>query len=360
MFPILTQNFGDPLAFDSETDNNQRIVMLFTPRVDSLSRGGLQGFVRFCDYYPPSYDQLVAGSNQAEIFYARLPKNSTELSEFRRDMKGTVIHEAKHITMAATRFASPDADVLEESWLEEGTAQIALELYARTRPQYAGVTWKSDATYLQSVYCDVRPTFPGRCNGAQYLMADPLFELYFYYRDNENKSFMSPGSQDINIYGSAWKFARWATDQYATSESDFLKSLVAEPHLTGVANVADKTHHSFEEMDGLFTLALLADDYPGAPQGASAKYTFPSWNIPDIFSGAAADFPSEFVGSPLRTHFVTFGDFAVSVPTLVGGSGSLFNLSGTQTGPQTFSVRAPGGGSVDPFTTLRLVILRVE
>jgi hypothetical protein len=270
MYPILTQNFGDILAYDSETDNNGHILMLFTPRVDSISAGGLQGFVSAFDFFPPATDPATACSNLAEIFYARVPKNAAELTNFRRDMKGTVIHESKHITANAVKFASPEADVLEESWLEEGTAQIALELYARTRPQYDGVTWKSDATYLQSVYCDVRPTFPGRCNGAQYLMADPLSELHDYYRANETKSYLSRASTDITIYGSAWKFARWATDQYATSESDFLKSIVAEPHLTGVENIVSKTHRPFSELSGWFTLALLADDYPSFSPPADA------------------------------------------------------------------------------------------
>ena len=360
MYPILTQNFGNILAYDSQTDNNGHIMMLFTPRVDSVSAGGLQGFVSACDMYKPTDGASVAGSNQAEIFYARVPKNASELTNFRRDMKGTVIHESKHITANAVKFASPEADVLEESWLEEGTAQIASELYARTRPQYDGVTWKSDATYLQSVYCDVRPTFPGRCNGAQFLMADHLSELHDYYRANETKSYLSRASADITVYGSGWKFARWATDQYATSESDFLKSIVAEPHLTGVANIVDKTHHPFLELSGWFTLALLADDYPNFSPPADAKYTFPSWNIPDIFQGFATDFPSFFVASPLNTHFITFGSFDVTVGTLAGGSGSLFSLDGTQSGAQAVALRASGGGLLDQSTPLRIVFLRVQ
>jgi Big-like domain-containing protein/IPT/TIG domain-containing protein len=360
MYPILTQNFGDPLAYDAQTDNNGRILMFFTPRVDSISAGGLQGFVSACDLFPPSADPLVAGSNQAEIFYARVPKNATQLTDFRRDMKGTVIHESKHITANAEKFASPLEAIPEESWLEEGTAQIATELYARTRPQYEGVTWKSNATYLQTVYCDVRPTFAGRCNGAQFLMADHMAELHDYYRANETKSYLSRASSDITIYGSAWKFARWATDQYGTSESAFLKSIVLETQLSGVANIEDKTHRPFAELSGWFTLALLADDYPGFTPPTDAKYTFPSWNIPDIFSGLAQDFPQSFFTAPLNTHFVTFGDFNVAVPAVAGGSGSLFTLYGTQSGAQAVGVRASGGGSPDPSTPLRIVFLRVQ
>jgi hypothetical protein len=360
MYSILTQNFGDPLAYDPQTDNNGRIVMLFTPRVDSVSTGGLQGFVSALDLFPPATDPATACSNLAEIFYARVPKNAAELANFRRDMKGTVIHESKHITAYAEKFASPLEAIPEESWLEEGTAQIATELYARTRPQYDGVTWKSNATYLQSVYCDVRPTFPGRCNGAQFLMADHMAELHDYYHANETKSYLSRASDDITIYGSAWKFARWATDQYGTSESAFLKSIVLETQLSGVANIEDKTHHSFSELSGWFTLALLADDFPGFTPPTDAKYTFPSWNIPDIFSGLANDFPQFFFSAPLNTHYVTFGDFKVDVPALAGGSGSLFALDGTQSGTQAVGVRTSSGALLDPSTPLRIVFLRVQ
>ena len=360
MYPILTQNFGNPLAYDAQTDDNDRILMLFTPRIDDISAGGLQGFVSSCDFFPPSASPIVAASNLAEIFYARVPTNATQLANFKRDMKGTVIHESKHITSFAEKFASPLDAVFEESWLEEGTAQIATELYARTRPQYDGVSWKSNATYEQTVYCDVRPTFPGRCNGAQFLMADHMAELHDYYRSNETKSYLSSARTDITIYGSAWKFARWATDQYGTSESAFLKSIVLETQLSGVANIVDKTHTPFAELSGWFTLALLADDYPGFTPPAGARHTFPSWNIPDIFSGLASDFPQYFFAAPLNTHFVTFGDFNVAVPAVAGGSGSLFALDGTQRGTQTVGVRASSGVLLDASTPLRIVFLRVQ
>ena len=164
----------------------------------------------------------------------------------------------------------------------------------------------------------------------------------------------------VTQFGSAWKFARWATDQYGTSESAFLKSIVLETQLSGVANIEDKTHRPFSELSGWFTLALLADDFPGFTPPADAKYTFPSWNIPDIFSGLGQDFPEFFFAAPLHTHYVTFGDFNVDIPEVAGGSGSLFVLDGTQSGTQAVGVRAYGGASLDPSTPLRIVFLRVQ
>ena len=369
MYPILTTNFGDPLKVDSQTDNNGRIIMLFTPQVNSRG-SGLQGFVSACDFFPPNDPQQpLPASNLAEVFYARVPTTATgsylnpsTLPGWRANMRGTIIHESKHITAYAEKLSDPNGETFEESWLEEGTAQMATEFYARTK--YTGASWKSNAPYATTVYCDFHPTAGGACNHGQFLMGDHFLEVYRYYQANETKSYLSPGSADITIYGSAWEFARWVTDQYATTEPGFLKPLISETHLTGLDNIENKTGHLYPELNGFFTLSLLADDYPGFTAPSGAKYTFPSWNVPDIMAGLASEHLT--VGgiavddpTPLNTHIVSFGSFDVTVPTLVGGSGSLFDLSGTQAGKQLLELRE-GSGTLAPETPLRLAILRVQ
>ena len=365
MYPIEVANFGDPLKADSETDNNGRLLMLFTPQVNDRG-AGLQGFVSACDLYPPT---TYPASNQAEIFYARVPTvatgsflNPSTLPGWRANIPGTIIHEVKHITADVEKLTNPAVTTLEESWLEEGTAQIATELYARTK--YTGASWKSNAEYAGTVHCDFHPTSGGACNHGLFLMGDHYLEMYFYYQANETKSYLSDAPDDITIYGSAWEFARWATDQYATSESAFLKAIVQEVNITGVANVESKTGHPYAELNGYFTLSLLADDYPGFSPPNGAKYTFPSWNNPDMFAGLASERVT--VGgtaiddpTPLNSHPVPFGSFDVLVSTLVGGSGSLFDMSGTQAGKQLLELRA-GASPLDPSTPLRLAILRVQ
>ena len=363
MYQILTQNFGDPLKLDSETDNNGRVLMLFTPQVNAR---GLLGFVVACDFFPPAD---LPSSNQAEIFYASVPETQTgsflnprTLPGWRAWIRGTTIHESKHLTAYAEKLSDPTAETLEESWLEEGTAQLAIELYARTK--YPGVSWKSNASYENTVHCDFHPTAGGACNHGQFLMGDHFLEVYFYYQANETKSYLSPGRVDGTIYGSAWEFARWVTDQYGATEGGLLKSIVSETHITGVENVENKTGHLYPELNGYFTLSLLADDYPGFSAPNGAKYSFPSWNVPDIFAGIATerltaggtmiDDPT-----PLITHAVSFGSFDVLVPALAGGSGSLFDLTGAQSGKQLVELRA-GAAPLPASSPLRLAILRVQ
>jgi hypothetical protein len=195
-------------------------------------------------------------------------------------------------------------------------------------------------------------------------MGDHYLQLYFYDQANETKSYLSSGRADATIYGSAWEFARWVTDQYGTTEGGFLKSIVSETHITGVANVESKTGHLYPELNGYFTLSLLADDYPGFSAPNDAKYTFPSWNGPDIMAGLASEGLRAGTTNindptPLITHVVTFGSFDVQVPALAGGSGSLFDLSGTQSGRQLIELR-DGANALSPSSPVRLAIVRVQ
>ncbi|MDQ3950268.1 MAG: Ig-like domain-containing protein, partial [Gemmatimonadota bacterium] len=366
MHQTLLNYFGDPIAYDTATDKNQRIVMLFARAVNQFEPGIL-GFASACDLFPPSIDPRVAASNQAEIFYARVPtsngadpSNSNTRVGWMRAMRPTLIHEAKHITSFAVRFADPNPAELEESWLEEATAMVAMELYARAT-YYAGkATWKGNATYQPTVYCDVRPN-SSQCGDQPKLMVDHFALLYRYHRGVETKSFVNSPNIDVDVYGSGWSFARWAADQYAADEAAFFKALTSEIRLTGIANIEARTGQSFADLHPNFMMALYADDLPGFTPPAGARFTMPSWNMRDIFAGLSTDFPQVFPQTvPLSVRSVSFGSFTADVGTLLGGGAAYVELSGTPTPPQVLDLRAPGGSALPAESTLRLAILRVQ
>jgi len=354
MFPILTANFGNPLAFDASTDNNGKILMLFTSLVNNRS-AGLLGFVTICDFLPAS---TYAASNQAEIFYARVPTtrdatnrfNFNQLNGWRGFMKGTVIHEAKHIVSYAERMATPVETDMEDSWLEEGMAQVALELYAR---QVYGTTWKANTPYSSSVSRDIIAP------GAQFLMADPFIGVYDYLSDLSTLSYLT--TEDVTVYGSAWMFARWLTDQYATNEAAFLTSITQEYTRFGLDNLENKAGRPYAELQGNFALALAADDIAGLTPPSGARYTLPSWNLPSMFAGFASDLPTAgFTAAPLAMHTVDFGNFAETVTALRSGSASYFLIRGAQTKPQLLDLRGSGGLALPSTSPLRMAILRVQ
>jgi hypothetical protein len=360
MFPILTQYFGNPFAYDSALQKLGKITMLFTPVVNNAA-SNLLGFVSQCDMYPASSDAGLPASNNTELFYGRVPTAATgNISDvnsrpgWNSVIGGTLIHEAKHITTLAERFADPvGSEPTDELWFEEGTAQLAPEFYART-VYGASLTWKNDAVYANTVRNDFFAP------NAQYLMGDDFLFLYGYLAASEASSFMSPPAVDPNVHGSAWLFARWLLDQYSTQESDLLKPLIKDATMVGIQNITNKTGRTWEELDGYFTLALGADDYPGFTPPANARYMVPSWNLRSVYAGLNGDDPTDFVAWPLGTHPVSFGSWTTRVTTLLGGSGAIFDLSGTQTARQLLDLHSLSGAPLDPGHTLRMAIVRIQ
>ncbi|HEX7977488.1 MAG TPA: Ig-like domain-containing protein [Gemmatimonadaceae bacterium] len=350
-YPLLL-NFGDPLAYDSKTDGNGHIVILFTPRVNSQS-ANLLGFVTSCDLYPGQTDPSVAGSNEGEIFYARTVTDTSSTStslngrtEWLRQMPATMIHEAKHIISYAERL-SRGATVFEQTWLEEGTAQIASELLGRA---LHGNGWRGDAGYTPSLSCEALPTTAG-CAGA-LVMTNHFTFLSNYLRSFQSKSVLS-GAEDSDIYGSGWLFARWLTDTYGgTNEGAFLRSIVQASTLTGAANVEAATGKTFPQLLAQFSLMVAADDLPNV----TGPYVEPSWNLPDVLLGLTESGSQPPV--PLAWRQDAGGSFAVSSRGLKGGGAALVRLDAG--GTQLLDLRAAGSTPLTSASPIGLAVLRIQ
>jgi hypothetical protein len=371
MYPIVTANFGDPLAVDALTDANGKLVMLFSKRINDF--GGINGFVTTCDFFDPViYPQLLA-SNKAEIFYAVAPTSATmgfgsdpntlTRDEWRQTIRSTVIHEAKHLAMFAEFFADQSAITLEESWLEEGMAMHAEELYSRT---ITGATWKGNTGYgsgqSNHIWCEVRAAnsnFP-QCADRPYVMTSHFAFLAQYLADIENRTIVGgvPGNAgDASFYGSAWAFVRWMIDAYGANESTVLKAITLEGILTGAANLSARSGVPYETMMAQFHYALQYDDVAGITPTAPWQH-IASWSIAGIYGGFNVDFPQSFPATYLQDHRVTFGTFAVNINTLRGGTASHFEITGTQSAKQLLSLQAQNGGAPPP--ELRMTVFRVQ
>ena len=367
MWPILTQNFGSPLAMDQQLSRTGKIVMFFSPRINTMAGGAVSGFVVSCDFFPVSQ---APSSNVGEYFYAVMPTSGAAgisagtKDAWLRSIRSTIIHESKHLTAFGERFAR-NLD-FEELWLEEGTARHAEEQYARG---IYGVAWKGNTDYLHSVYCDVRPANPSapQCAGRPVLMLRHFDALYQYLQGPEQYAMIgrvAPG--DATFYATAWSMVRWAMDHYATTESAFLSAMVQGAQV-GVANLEARTGRSWEEMFGEWALTMYADDYPGVTF-ANPRVRFPTWNLRDEFRGLCVDFgPCQNSGNvqnvypleyPLVPRPLSFGNFADTVNFLNAATFTMRSLNGTQLVPQLLEVRGIGVG--DPPPQLRIAILRVQ
>jgi hypothetical protein len=368
MHPVVLDYFGDPLVLDSQLDDNGRIFMLFSKRVNDLELG-VAGFVFSGDFFTGSQ---CAASNRREIFYGRVPTvagsgyASGTPGYWAWSMRSTVIHEVKHITSYAHKFAvaAGGAPNYEAQWLEEGSARLAEELYIR---RLMGYGQGDNTQYEQSIYCEVRVgvNWPD-CDPFPYVMGRHFHAINSYYKATELLSPIGKANdEDWTYYGSGWLLLRWALDHSATTEAAFITALVDEPDLAGVQNLAARTGRSFRDMLADFSLAMAADDHPDGMTPARPELTFPSWDTRDIFDGLFQDYgddDSAFAANyespwPLTPRVLAAGDFAVEVPALAGGSASIFQLEET-TGPQLLELLSATGGTAP--ANLGLAIVRVN
>ncbi len=368
--------FGDPLVVDSALDNNGRMIALFSPRVNNYQVNGISnqvlGFVTLCDFFPrvpitlPDNTTVPAcpSSNEGEAFYALVPDPNAgwSIGLWRRLMRGTLIHEAKHIASYAWRYYY-DASVLEDTWLEEATAQEASEIWARSIYQRGQ---KTDIGWADGPLCDYAPAGGGCPDPAEGILHHFGF-LYDHYKSLESKSILDDpfGPIDPVIYGSSWSFIRYVTDTYGASEPAFLGAITRVQNDHGVPNVVSKSGKPFSELLGMFSLASTADNYPGATI-TDPKLRLPSWNSRDLFQNMSAKlfdsgtqvYPLVW---PLAVRNVSFGNFSTAqaeVSNLRGGGWAAWELSGTQTGPQALAIRSSTGGAAPPL--IGMTIVRIQ
>ena len=361
MWPILTANFGNPLAADAQLSNTGKIIMVFTPKVNAMVGGTVLGYVVNCDFNQVAQSP---SSNVGEYFYAVVPTSAaalysnTDTKDFwLRLMRATVIHEVKHITAFGTRLLALSLPLEELSW-EEGMARTAEELYSRT---FYGTQAKANTGYLASLYCDLRfnqPTNP-TCFGRPQLMLRAIDNLYTYFGNTEQLTPLGrPFAGEGSFYGSAWSIERWANDLFGTSESQFLKDWMVSP-VTGVQNLEARSPGlTWEVMMGEWSLAMYQYDAAGfSPTNPHLRFL--SWNIPDLFAGLSVDVPSLYARrNPFNPHLQSFGNFGPTTVILNGGGVSYFEINGAQSARQLFEIRSFTGG--DPPSTIRVAIARVQ
>ena len=361
MYGMLSE-FGDPLVVDSALDNNGRMLALFSPRVNNYVFNGrtnqILGFVTLCDFF----ERIdCPSSNVGELFYALVPDQAAgwTIANWRRAIRGTLIHEAKHVASYAWRYYF-NASEIEETWLEEATAQAASELWARNMYQ-RGV--KQDLGWADGPQCDYAPP-GGACPDPAEGILHHFGWLYDHYAALDSKSILDDpfGSIDPVIYGSSWSFVRYVADVFSPSEGALFSALNKVQNDAGVSNVVSKTGKPFSELLGMFSLASTADNYPGVTI-TDPKLRLASWNSRDLFSNMSANITSGGAPAfplpwPLMTRQVSFGSFNSVVDQLRGGGWVAWELSGTQSGPQALAVRSSEGATAPSL--IGMTILRVQ
>ncbi|MEO7362335.1 MAG: Ig-like domain-containing protein, partial [Gemmatimonadaceae bacterium] len=294
-YATIRDNFGDPLVRDALTDADGRVHMVFSSRLNATTAAA---YVTSCDQFARTVN---AGSNFGEVFYGQVPTvsgSNTGSTNFPDGwfyfMGRTVVHEVKHIASQAARVAN-NAPTFEQSWLEEGTARHAEEMWVRD--YLHKVAWKANTGFgsagTNGVYCDFQPT-NATCNAADPLRR-PSYGMRRQFNEIRDK-LVSPwdwspygdgtGQTGSVFYQTTWSLVRYAIDRYGSSDAAFFKALI-NSSTNGVTNLTTVAGTSLDQLIGGWGLALFADDYPGLTT-INPDLQFQTWNLRAIYAGLNA------------------------------------------------------------------------
>jgi hypothetical protein len=332
MLPLLRDSFGDPASHPVMRDRPLEIVA--SPAVN---RYGAGGFTWTGDLFPPA---SCASSNHAGVMYIAVPLTEIAIAGWWRDAPGTVVHEAKHLVSYAERLSR--GHPLEESWLEEATARIAEELWGRTRYGYR----QGANSTVQQAGCALGGSSPGCAAAARPLAAHVAHLRSVFASPTDRTPFGNPSGTDLTFYGSAWWLVRYAIDQAAVPETEFLRALIVGPR-RGADNLAARAGRAIEDLIGHAAMANLLDGRDDV-EIEDRRHTHPSWSIRDLMTDSEGRFALavEHLAAPFPDRRVTLR------------AGAAWYAEIDTRGVRTLSLLDAGGAAAP--STLRLGIARLR
>jgi IPT/TIG domain len=362
----LVRQFGDPLVMDSQLDDNGHVMIVFTPRMNAMLGGAVLATVVNCDFFPRA---LLPSSNVGEYVYAQVPTTLADgmapgsRARWRHEMRATLVHELKHVTSYAERFVR--GYPVEERWLEEATARLAEELYARA---IHGFSRYANAGFSASLACEVRaddPSYPA-CAETPRVLLPHLADLWSFLDAPTARSPLGPTQQgDLSYYGSGWSLARWLSDQEVVNETAFFTALT-ESRQFGIANLEARTGRPWDEILPEWSLALVADDLAGVAT-ESSRIRFPAFDLRSAYQGLCDAIGSCITPTdapftrawPVRPVTVESGSFALHFGAIEPGGFAVIELVvSPATARQVIELRGVGGAALPPGA--RLAILRIQ
>lgn len=316
-----TLNFGAP----SDIDANGKVIVLFTPGVNAIPGppgGVVLGLQAGRDVFPVA---TCLGSNEGEMFYLPVPDpnktinaNYTNKTGLSNSIQSVLVHEFQHLINIGRRVWINNAQVNEESWLNEALSHIAEELL------YYQVSGNAPRSNIG--LATVQST-QSQLDAINFYQIQNLGRLKSYMVAPETNSPYA-SNDNLETRGASWQLLRYAADRKGGVERTIWRTLV---------NSTTSGQSNFNAVFGdLITqtrdwaVAQYADDIG---LGVAANYTNPSWNfrtlLPAINSGAF----------PLLTRTLATSPIDIS---LVGGAASYvrFQIGGGT--PATLTMTSSG------------------
>ncbi|MDA1104764.1 MAG: IPT/TIG domain-containing protein [Gemmatimonadetes bacterium] len=317
--PVVTGAFGAV----SDLDANQRVVILTTPEVNSLTPKGATGFVGGFFF---GLDLLPEreGSNGGEIFYTLVPDPLGVHSDPRPKaallelVPGILAHEFQHMVHFNERVLVRDAESNEAIWLSESLAQFAEELVAREYSRLgdaAGTELFRDGT---------------RDRSRRYLSGTDSVSLI-----------VSAGQGSLAERGAGLLNMMYLADRFGTD----LVGRLTRTTRTGISNVEAETGTQWPDVLSDWWSAVYLDG-PGPETG---NLVYPGVDL------------RSFLGNPFPLVPPDLGSGDVSRSGALRSSAAAYYIvSPSAGGSTTLRVAGEAGGVSAPQAAMRMRLIRIE
>ena len=307
----------------SDVDQNGRVIMLFTPRINALVGVPNCAFAGYVTAFFYATDLLISdpNSNKGEILYSYVPDSTGAFgcphtaASVLQIVPGTFLHELQHM-ISFNQHVLVRGGAEEDVWLNEGLGQIAEELGSEYyEAKYPPPSGRSTTTQI----------FP---DSAGPFIQPQLLDAYYYLNFTRGHSVTSyTGGGSLEDRGATWLFLRWMASQ----KGENIFGRLVQTSNTGIANIEAQAREPFGTLFGDFSAALEVDSIPGVPRSSvPARYRFGSRNLRQLMAREAV---VEQVTNPWPLPLYTLG---------IGGALSSNMIPGTMVHA---SITPPAGGA---------------
>ena len=313
---------------ESDLDDNDRVIILFTPAVNRLTEPGSEGFVGGF-FFGLDLMEGRAGSNEGEVFYAIVPdpagQEGPAIGNFTalNTIPAVLAHEFEHMVHFNQRILLKGAESPEALWLSEALAQMAEDLV-----------------------------------GAVFERAGQLSKAFNYREGNwiRARRFLTNPSQ-VSILASlapgtlAERGAGWLLLKQVSGRpgQEDLLGILASSTLSGTENLTEAVGLGWEELVADWAGALFLDG-TGVP--VRPELSFADVNLRAALSGSSGTYP-------LRAS--TFGEqSALFSGTLWPSAPDYFIISPPAGGGIALSAGGLMGGSPEAALGLQVLVVRIQ
>ncbi|MCJ7629625.1 MAG: IPT/TIG domain-containing protein, partial [Longimicrobiales bacterium] len=324
VYPTITGAYGA----ESDLDDNDRVIILFTAAVNRLTPPGSDGFVGGF-FFGLDLMEGRAGSNEGEIFYAMVPDPAGEegpaIGRYTAltTIPAVLAHEFEHMVHFNQRMLLKGAESSEGLWLSEALAQMAEDLvgevFDRARQpskayQYRVGNWIRARRFLEG---------PSQVSVLASLPPGTLAER-----------------------GAGWLLLKQLSGR---PDQEGLLGTLASSTWTGTANLTRAMGQGWEELAADWAGALFLDGtgVPVRPElGVSGV------NLREVLAESDGRYP-------LRP--LTFGERSTLFSgTLWSSAPNYFIISPPAGGGVTLSATGPMGGLPEAAMGLRVLVVRLQ